>query len=492
MLTKFFPELKNNKICGGINKLFSSKHFAIVIALLTLLSNLFSLELPVLYAFALIVVIAVLFCDDLFCAVPMACCSYFTFSRKNNPLSQNGTSVFLEQGVFTQLMVIVAIVAVFAITRLLFAFFTQKQRRKTPPKLTLSFAALGLSYVLGGCFSGYYGVSTAAFGFLQIAAISFSYFFFFITVDPKKFDKEYFAYLMTVIGILLCGEILGMLHFSGFFTSTEGFQRGNLYTGWGIYNNVAGAMIMCLPAPFYYAATKKHGWRYLILGNVFLLALLLTQSRGGILFGLVIYAVCVATVLLKTSPKETAPLCRVEIVFCLCAIALVLLFSDKLQNLFMSLLNSGMNDSGRFKIYANGLLQFLESPLFGNGFYACDAYRWGDKTLGSFLPARYHNTFVQLLASGGVTAFCAYLYHRAQTVRLLLKKSSIERYFMGLCILGLLLTSLLDCHFFNFGPGFTYSALLLFMEIDHRKTNSLPLSKCKNGNSIFAKLLSTV
>ena len=37
---------------------------------------------------------------------------------------------------------------------------------------------------------------------------------------------------------------------------------------------------------------------------------------------------------------------------------------------------------------------------------------------------------------------------------------------MGLVFLGLPLTSILDCNFFNFGPGFLYSAILLLLEIN--------------------------
>ena len=59
----------------------------------------------------------------------------------------------------------------------------------------------------------------------------------------------------------------------------------------------------------------------------------------------------------------------------------------------------------------------------------------------------------------------AYIYHRFETLKLFFKNFSLEKLIMGLCIGGLLSTSLLDCHFFNLGPGFLYSALLLLMEI---------------------------
>jgi hypothetical protein len=94
--------------------------------------------------------------------------------------------------------------------------------------------------------------------------------------------------------------------------------------------------------------------------------------------------------------------------------------------------------------------------------------------VGQFLPARYHNTYVQLLASCGSVGFFAYVYHRYDTLRMVFKEQNIEKYFLNLCISGLLLTSLLDCHFFNFGPGLTYSILLLLMEIDTLRKQPIP------------------
>ncbi|MBP5242287.1 MAG: hypothetical protein J6Z36_01175 [Clostridia bacterium] len=53
-----------------------------------------------------------------------------------------------------------------------------------------------------------------------------------------------------------------------------------------------------------------------------------------------------------------------------------------------------------------------------------------------------------------------------QTVILFVKKPTLAKTFIGLGVLALLLTSLLDCHFFNIGPGILYSVFLAFAEHD--------------------------
>lgn len=464
MLTKFFPKLGDNLIVKYLKLGLESKYSAIFITALVLLSNVFSWELPMMYALAGFVVLATLFCGDLLCLIPLACSAYFTFSKVNNPLDTMHTSIFLQKSAQTHLMIIISMIATFVIGRFVFELLTHKERRKFP-LLSFGFIALGVSFLLGGLFSKYYDVDTVLFGLTEIAAMSFSYFFFYYTVDWSKVKKSYFAYLMLVMGFLLCGETIGMLYHGGFFSTVGEFNRVTLYTGWGVYNNVAGAMIMCIPAPFYYATVKKKGhWFFLLIGNFFYLTILFIQSRGGMLFGTFVYVACVLLTIWKTKNKRTLLITELSV---LLAVVITLIFyQDKIMDIFHSILQSGFNDSGRFKIYWDGFKQFLDNPIFGNGFYACQSLRWGDNSIGLFLPARYHNTVIQLLASGGVVSLLAYGYHRFQTLRMIFKKRSVEKYFIGMCILGLLLTSLLDCHFFNFGPGFTYSALLLFLEMD--------------------------
>ena len=68
------------------------------------------------------------------------------------------------------------------------------------------------------------------------------------------------------------------------------------------------------------------------------------------------------------------------------------------------------------------------------------------------------------MASGGIVALLAYAFHRFQTVRLLWKRRTRENIFLAFIVLALILTSTVDCHFFNFGPGLLYSVILVFIE----------------------------
>ena len=139
-------------------------------------------------------------------------------------------------------------------------------------------------------------------------------------------------------------------------------------------------------------------------------------------------------------------------------------FKKELANIFASLIKIGMNDSGRIEIYKTNLISSLDTFIFGKGFYNVPPYQWGDIEKITFIPPRYHNTYVQLICSTGIVGLLAYFYHRFETLRLVFKKLTLNKVFVALSFLALPLSSILDCHFFNIGPGFLYGIALLFLE----------------------------
>lgn len=464
MITEMFNELKQNKVINAINAIMNSKWMLFAIVLLAGISNIFALEIPVYYIYLILIITAMLFCSDTICLLPIATVGYMTFAKENNPMSKEATSSFLNQSTIIHLAIIASLISLLVISRIIFDLIKHKERRKFP-KLLFGFVALGLTYLLGGLFSPYYSFKTFIFGIIQIIALSFTYFCFYYTVDWKNVKKDYFALLFTSIGFLMVIEIFNMLIEAGFFITQGAFSRSSIYTGWGINNNVVCVCLFTIPAPFYYTLTQKNGWRFIPISTLFLLFTILTQSRNGMLMGSVLYCLCALVVLIKTSGKERMKNFITFMSILLITISSFIIFNDKIQNLFSSIYKVGASDSGRFKIYIEGFKQYLDYPLFGNGFYACKAFRWGINNEGLFLPGRYHNTYVQILASCGTVGIIAYLYHKYQTIKMCFKSKNPGATIITLTLIGFILICLLDCHFHNFGPGLLYSAVLLLLEM---------------------------
>ncbi len=459
MLTAAFPKLEKTKAIQALRKFFRSPWYCALIAALMAVSEIFGAELPVYYIYFVIGVTCLLVCEDTLGIVPIVCCGYMTFSAKNNPGRFPETSAFRQPEALFQLGVILTFAVVLFIGRMLLSFWELPKKRA--PRLAIGFAVLGAAYMLGGLFSGYYAFDTALYGFVQIVSLAVFYFFFYYTVDWRNVKAEYFATVFFAVGVGMLAEIIGMYFLPGVIVDGK-LVRGALYTGWGVYNNVGCIMAICVPAPFYFAAKKRFGWLYTIAGCVFFLGVVLTQSRGSILSAVVVFAACGIAALVKAQKKEKIGVFVVLAAFVLAVGIGLVVKRDETNIIFSSFFTNGMDDSNRFNIYKACWQDFLEAPAFGKGFYHSSGYVAGKP--GSFIPPRAHNTIFQLLASGGIVALLAYLYHRGETLWMYFRHPTTEKTFSFFCVGALLLTSLLDCNFFNIGPGLLYSVLLVFAE----------------------------
>ena len=426
------------------------------------------------WSYLVFAIAIVLFADDCFPIIPMFCTGYMLFSAGNNPAGDYGNNDFSTPQGIAQLVIICVLAVVCLVSRVVFEVVVKRRNNKKYPILTTGYLVLGLSYVLSGIFSHYDYFRSVIFALVQIASLCATYYFFFYTIDWSKRKLSDGAMIFTIIGLGMVLEVVGMyLKPDVIQMILDGtFTRNALKSGWGIYNNVGGVMALLMPAPFYFAVTKKHGWRYVLVGTLLMLGVALSQSRGAIVAGGVVYIVCTVFTFVYSQKQSYTPLIvTFSIIYAVAIAFTALLYSNKIDNeILESLVDAGLDDSGRLEIYLTGLKQFLEAPFFGNGFYCGEGlvFQYGQGTIpteGYFIPPRYHNTVVQLLASCGIVGLVAYGYHRYQTVKLFVKDPAPHKTFLAMSLLAHILASLLDCHMFNMGPGLTYGVMLLFAEM---------------------------
>lgn len=460
MLIQAFPQLKKSAALRVLRDFFRSPVFFIIVVGLMVLSEWFSLELPVFYCYLAFVVVILLFLEDALPTASIACCGYMTISAPNSPARFPQETAFADPGFQIQFGFILLVILLMLVARIILLGI-DPPRGRGKPRLLLGFALLGLAYMLGGVFTQHYSARTAQFGMLQILSLALFYLFYFFTVDPRDIPKWYFPALFTCIGFGILIEIAGMYTLPNVYVDGK-VDRDALFTGWGVYNNVACVMAMCIPAPFYFAATHRRGWVFIPVATGFLIGLLFTQSRGGIIFGTITFLVCLVYVLLASKGRARQRNCLAAIALAVLFLILLIALRDRLDELFASILEKQLDPNGRSKIFKDCWETFLRFPYTGVGFY--DTPGFALPTAGGFMPPRAHNTYLQLLATGGLMLAGAYFFHRAQTLVLLFQRPSHEKAFVALCILALLSTSLLDCHFFNIGPGILYGILLFYAE----------------------------
>lgn len=460
---RFMDSLRDAAVTKKINRYLTTVPYILLVCLLTLIANMFAAELVV---YTLLVAIGVYICllgDDLLGLMPLVVCAYLAPAAGNNP-GRNGQSVFTpgSGGIY-----ILCLAAVLGIALAVRVITDRKVFLSTKRRLLPGILLLGMAYVFSGIGSPAYPAlawKNILFALLQLAAIVLPYWLFSGGVRWEKTRSDYLAWTGFGVGGLLVCEIL-WCYCTGSVVVDGVIDRSRIYTGWGMYNNMGGMLAMMIPFAFYLAARYQRGWIGSVVGSVFLVGVVMTCSRSSILVGCVIFLVCIIMMLFSARNRRgnTWALITSLAVMAL----LVLIFHKQILRLFTDLISVGMDPSSRDTIYTEGLKQFLRYPIFGGSFYPIDFVPWDwatEDAFSSFFPPRWHNTIVQLLASCGVVGLGAYLFHRYQTTRMLVKDWNREKAFIGCAILVLRLTSLFDCHFFNIGPVLFYAMALAFAE----------------------------
>ena len=450
---------------GKINDFLTTPQYIAFVMILTLLSNVLSLELAVYSIFILTAVYICLVGRDLLPLMPIFLSCYIAPSVANNP-GRNEDTVFSGAG-----GIFLAILGAVLLASCLYRVIRDRKAyaAQTYPLLP-GMLILSAAYLLGGIGSLNYAQvapKNLLFAFLQGAAIWAPYLLFGGGVDWKNVRKDYFAWIGFFAGAALLCQLIWIYIRSDIIVDGV-IHRSEIYTGWGIHNNLGAMLAMMIPYAFYLSTKYRKGWLGTVGGSAFLVGVIMSCSRNAMLTGCAIYLMCLILMLYYASNRKAN---TIAALVCISAVTIaVILFSQQLLLLFSDLLAMGFDPNSRDSIYSHGMQLFLKYPLLGGSFFSTEYQAWSWSTTEAFtgfFPPRWHNTFVQMLASCGIVGMLAYLLHRAQTFCLILRKHNREKNFIACSILALLICSLFDCHFFNLGPTIFYSMALVFAEKCH-------------------------
>ena len=464
---------RENPLVQRIDQILYSPVYFVVLGGLTILSNVFSMELV---AYTLLLATGIYVClygRDLLPIFPIFVFGYISPSKGNNP-GLNENSVFSLQGGGIYLAVLLIAFAVCLVYRLVTdPVFGGKKFLQKKRQLLSGMLILAAAYAVSGIFSGQwaeYGWRNLLFAFLQLVAIAGLYYLLSGAVVWESAPKAYLFWTGISLGYVLLAELIGIYVKESAIVDGV-ILRERIATGWGHYNSMGALFAMVIPLPFFLTGKGKYAWFAYLSAFLFCVGLLFTCSRGSIIVGVPIY---LATYVLSVLHSRHARLQKWTHVFHALIIGtpilVLVIFNDELQHLFRELPVLGTDASFRMRLdtYVEGFKQFAKFPVFGGSFFPLkeDLYKWAlsSTTFGYLFPPRWHNTIIQLLATGGVVCFAAYLVHRVQTIKLFTSNFTTEKLFVALSFAALLLTSMGDCHFFNVGPVLIYSGALAIVE----------------------------
>ena len=454
-----------------INRVLDSPRFLLVIALVTLLSHVFSKEL-LMYAFtALLMLYLGVFGTDFRLMLPLLVNCYITPAAQNNP-GLHETTVF-SAGSGALILVMAGVSLLFFAVRCHVDGELGLAALRRRLALLTGFLWLGAAFFLSGIGAhGYTAIAgrNLAFAGMQLAAFVLPYLALGIGVRWEEIDRDYLATVGLLAGLVVGAQVLNIYRVASVF-QPGGVDRSRIFLGWGNYNNVAAMIAMAVPFAFYFIYEGKCVILNNLLAAFLCVCAVLSCSRAGILGTCAIYCFSALVVFVTSRSRRARQSAFVGLIFALLVLSVAVL---AMQDLLAAAFANGLASKERIALYKEGLASFAEYPIFGYSFFRLnDLVAAGGEgswifsqvaAFNSFFPGRWHNTLVQLLASCGVAGLAAYAFHRYQTLRLLLEKPNAVKGFAAISIGVLLLLSMVDSHLFNVGPTLFYSCALAFAE----------------------------
>ncbi len=444
-------------ISDALRRFYDGIYYPITVILLVFAGHVLGSDVLFAALTVLSVIPALLLCSDLRFLITPYLSIYFVISVGDFTPSKTGLA---ERFLRTEVLAVAAVLAVAVIISfVVFLIRNAKNANKLPAHALLWSMLLFCVFLLtNGLFFVDYTPKNLLFVSSLALPLLISYlpFALFLKFDRKTFD--YFLSVLVLIGLLISAELLVAYGTTVQFENGQ-IVKGSVILGWGVWTNVGCMLAMLMPACFYFAHSHRHGWIGLLLGFLEFFCIVLSQSRAALLVGILALLLCLVVLCIGGKNR------RLNRIFTAAVIVVggvgILLMSEKLSVLIQSFLQTGFSDNGRFEIWKLGISNFGRAPIFGCGFY--ESYENPAWDVGLF-PHLYHSTVIQLLSSGGLVAFLAYLWHRVCTLRALFRVPTHRKLFLAVGILSLLLFSLLDVMFFMIYPIMFYSMMLLFIE----------------------------
>ncbi len=210
-------------------------------------------------------------------------------------------------------------------------------------------------------------------------------------------------------------------------------------------NNISTILMITMPFAFLRGNTKSYST---IIGFIYYLALLLTGSRGGMIFGSIEIVMCIVMFVLYDRRRRLA-----YGIITLCILFGVLVFLPqitqflnytftRLFNVLNDFLLGGADTETRVRHYARGVEDFFNHPVFGTGLGYMgnrDIFKNKDGAL-----CWYHCEPIQIAASFGIVGIVAFVYQFIKRNLLIWKKATLFNMTIFLSYISLEMMSLVN------------------------------------------------
>lgn len=265
---------------------------------------------------------------------------------------------------------------------------------------------------------------------------------------------DYFRHLVTLMSWVIVLECAWFI-VSGDRSFGQVVSERSLALGVGNCNIVGAHAAMLIPANLYGLMKGKRPYLSLLTGFAVYAVAMVSTSRNAMLFGTV-YFICafIFCAFFGSKKKQMGRLIVSATVF---LVVFAIIFRAEVVSVIKLYLDRGMGNNGRYPLWERAWQLFLESPVFGKGFFTLDLTTPNsfDKLSFELVPDFAHNTVFELLGATGIVGFVTYSIYRISTLVIAFRKPNAERIALVISALYIVFASLLDNFVFQiFSPVF--------------------------------------
>lgn len=308
-----------------------------------------------------------------------------------------------------------------------------------------------------------------------------------------KGSKDYLFKILLVFNLTLTFQVFFYVYqgyilnpdLSFFYRIYSGWDR-NL--GWANINDMCFYISLTMPSYPYFIFKKPRAYLLWFSFLFPILAVILTNSRGGIIgFGLAIISI-IFLIVFKGSRKHLI----YGFVFFIVYVIIFILLWDVFQiwyELFLGRIGYSLNDfsSNRLFIYKHGIQIFLEKPIFGSGWLSI--YRVSDLWFEHYGYSQrlfmFHSTIIHVLATMGLFGFSALLVHYAQIYKYFTRNVTLEKTLFLIGYFSTQIHGLID----NVQFAVPYSVLIVIILAVFETSKDNTIFDVQNGKYVITSSL---
>lgn len=452
-MVETLDKIVNSKVGKTADKLCNSVWYIVAIGFVCILSH--TLQIPVVGAvlLALLLVPALLFCNNSFVLMPFIFMAAFVMSKDTLP----DTGYYNTPLRITFLCIALVIVVAALVFNIL--YYKKWKNIYKRAYFTVSLALMYGALIVGGLGSTYFdfnGTMTA----LAIAAVTIVPYALMVNcgIYEEKKTVDRFGWALIVAAMVISVDYFQKMIINDFnfdlWTVKDYLQLG--FVG---PNTGAAIVTISIPMTFYFVYKYKHGYLLLMLVALEILVVIATCSRASLV--VVIPGTLIVAIALCFKKKVGKRGYYIAFAACVALVAVFLIvFREQIGDKLSELFEGNITGSSRTTMWADGFKAWCKAPIFGIGL-------WYLRSNDANWFYSFHCTPLTYLYCGGVLGLLAYGYHRYKTVRLVFSADlTPERVFVALTMLAMVCNALLDIAMTNATHLLYYAVMLAILECD--------------------------